>query len=184
MKKVAVMLAEGFEEVEAFVVVDLLRRAEIYVDTISLEEEQVYGSHGIVVLGDGSFADTEFSDYDMIVLPGGMPGTLHLREHRGLREVLKEFERKEKFIGAICAAPLVLSRCGILHHRKFTCYPSVEEQIPEGIFSSAEAIRDGHIITGRSLGSAISFALLLIEALVGVEKKKEVAKGIVLEDNR
>lgn len=181
MKKVAVVLAKGFEEVEALVVVDLLRRAEIYVDTVALDEIEVYGSHGILVQGDEVFEDTEFSQYDMIVLPGGMPGTLNLREHLGLREVLKQFDRQEKWIGAICAAPLVLSRCGILHHRKFTCYPSVESQIPEGVFERKEVVRDGHVITSRSLGSGISFALTLIEVLAGTEKKREVATSIVFE---
>ncbi|MCI5869271.1 MAG: DJ-1/PfpI family protein [Dorea sp.] len=180
MKKVSVMLADGFEEVEALTVVDLLRRAKIYVDTVSITDDYTaHGAHGINVQTEDMFDEVDFSESDMIVLPGGMPGTTHLKEHEGLRKVLCDFAEEGKYIGAICAAPTVLDDLGLLQGRRATCYPGVEKQIQGASLTHTPVMRDENIITGQGVGTAIDFALKLIEVLVGDDKAKEIAESIV-----
>ena len=180
MKKVSVMLADGFEEVEALTAVDLLRRAKIYVDTVSITDDfTVHGAHGINVQTEDLFDEVDFSETDMIVLPGGMPGTTNLKEHEGLKKVLLRFAEEEKYIGAICAAPTVLDEIGILQGKRATCYPGVESQIKDAILTRIPVMRDGNIITGQGVGTAIDFALKLVEVLAGEEKAKEIAEAIV-----
>ena len=180
MKKVRVMLADGFEEVEALTAVDLLRRAKIYVDTVSITDDfTVHGAHGINVQTEDLFDEVDFSETDMIVLPGGMPGTTNLKEHEGLKKVLLRFAEEEKYIGAICAAPTVLDEIGILQGKRATCYPGVESQIKDAILTRTPVMRDGNIITGQGVGTAIDFALKLVEVLAGEEKAKEIAEAIV-----
>ena len=180
MKKVSVMLADGFEEVEALTAVDLLRRAKIYVDTVSITDDfTVHGAHGINVQTEDLFDEVDFSETDMIVLPGGMPGTTNLKEHEGLKKVLLRFAEEEKYIGAICAAPTVLDEIGILQGKRATCYPGVESQIKDAILTRTPVMREGNIITGQGVGTAIDFALKLVEVLAGEEKAKEIAEAIV-----
>ena len=113
MKKAAVLLADGFEEIEALTAVDLLRRARIYVDTISISDDyMVNGSHGINVQTEDLFGEVDFGEFDMLVLPGGMPGTANLDAHDGVRRVVREFCEKGKYVGAICAAPSILGNMG------------------------------------------------------------------------
>ena len=182
MKKVGVFLAEGFEEIEALAVVDLLRRAEIYVDIISVEaQEAVRGSHGICVQADTLFEETDFSEYHMLVLPGGMPGTVNLQEHRGVCTLVKRFLAEGKYVAAICAAPVILSGLGLLRGKRVTCYPLVEQQLQGAVLTKGKTAVDGQIITGRSAGGAIEFALKVIEILAGEEKAGEIAEGIVYE---
>jgi len=124
MKKAAVILADGFEEVEAFTVVDLLRRARVYVDTVSLTDEyMVRGAHGISVQTEDSFDEVNFADFDMLVLPGGQPGTDHLNAHEGVKKVVRDFCEEGKYVGAICAAPSVLGSQGLLKGKRAACYP-------------------------------------------------------------
>ncbi|MGN1378254.1 MAG: DJ-1 family glyoxalase III [Dorea sp.] len=180
MKKVSVMLADGFEEVEALTAVDLLRRAKIYVDTVSVTDDfTVHGAHGINVQTEDLFDEVDFSETDMIVLPGGMPGTTNLKEHEELKKVLLRFAEEGKYIGAICAAPTVLDEIGILQGKRATCYPGVESQIKDAILTRTPVMRDGNIITGQGVGTAIDFALKLVEVLAGEEKAKEIAEAIV-----
>lgn len=182
MKKVSVILADGFEEVEALTVVDLLRRARIYVDTVSITEEYtVHGSHGIHVQTEDLFEEVNFVDSDMVVLPGGMPGTTNLDAHAGVRRVLKDFADEGKWIGAICAAPTVLSNMGLLKGKRATCYPAMESQIQGAALTGASVTVDGNIVTSRGVGTAIDFALKLIEVLVGKDKSNEIAESIVYE---
>lgn len=130
MVKVAVMLAQGFEEIEALTVVDVLRRANITCDMVGFEE-QVTGSHAIQVRADHVF-DGDLSDYDMIVLPGGMPGSAHLRDNQTLIQELQSFEQEGKKLAAICAAPIALNQAEILKNKRYTCYDGVQEQILDG----------------------------------------------------
>ena len=182
MKKVSVILADGFEEIEALTVVDLLRRAQIFVDTVSATEEYtVHGAHGINVQTEDLFDEVNFVESDMIVLPGGMPGTTHLNEHAGVRRVVKDFYEEGKYVAAICAAPTVLGNLGILKGKRITCYPTVENQIQGAVITRLPAQVDGNIITGRGAGTAIDFALKLIEVLAGPEKAKEIRDGILYE---
>ena len=168
MKKVCVFLADGFEEIEGLAVIDLLRRAKIYVDTISITDDyMVHGAHGINVQTEALFDEVDFSDFDMAVLPGGMPGTLNLNNHSGVRHVIRKYADEGRFVGAICAAPTILSNLGILEGKHVTCYPGVTDQI------------EGNIITSQGAGTAIDFALKLIEVLEGAPKAKEIEESIV-----
>ncbi|MCI9215603.1 DJ-1 family glyoxalase III [Lachnospiraceae bacterium 42-17] len=180
MKKVCVLLAEGFEEIEALTVVDLLRRARIYVDTAAVADEyMVRGSHGIAVQTEDLFSEVDFEDFDMLVLPGGLPGTTNLGDHSGVRKVIRDFAEKDKYIAAICAAPTLLGSLGLLKGKRATCYPSMEKQISGAVLTGAPVMSDGNIITGQGVGAAIEFALNLIAVLMGDEKAQEIAEAIV-----
>lgn len=182
MKKVSVILADGFEEIEALTVVDLLRRAKIYVDTVSITEEYtVHGAHGINVQTEDLFEEVNFVESDMIVLPGGIPGTPNLDAHEGVRRVVCDFCEEDKYVAAICAAPTVLGNLGLLKGKRVTCYPSVENQIQGAAITRNPVVADGNIITSRGVGTAIDFALKLIELLVGPEKSKEIAEAILYD---
>lgn len=182
MKKVSVILADGFEEIEALTVVDLLRRAKIYVDTVSITEEYtVHGAHGINVQTEDLFEEVNFVESDMIVLPGGIPGTPNLDAHEGVRRVVCDFCEEDKYVAAICAAPTVLSNLGLLKGRRVTCYPAMENQIQGAAITRNPVVADGNIITSRGVGTAIDFALKLIELLVGPEKSKEIAEAILYD---
>lgn len=179
MKKAAVLLANNFEEIEALAVVDLLRRAQIYVDTISVGEDyMVHGSHGINVQTEDLFDEVNFVEFDMLVLPGG-PGVSNLEEHNGVRRVVKDFAESGKYVAAICAAPTILGNMGLLKGKRVTCFPTYETKLPGAVVSQVPVMADGNIITGRSAGTAIDFALKLIEVLMGEQKAKEIAASIV-----
>ena len=163
MKKVCVFLADGFEEIEGLTVVDILRRAKVEVSTVSIMDTlDIHGAHGINIKADQMFDEADFSVADMLVLPGGMPGTLHLGQHKGLQNILKDFHNEKKNIAAICAAPSVLGKYGILEGRRACCYPSFEEQV-----------------TSRGMGTAIPFALKLTEVLCGAKAANEVKESIL-----
>ena len=147
MIKVNVLLADGFEEIEALTVVDLLRRAQIYVDTVSIGDEyQVHGAHGINVQAEDLFEESDFSEADAIVLPGGMPGTTNLKEHEGVRKIVTDFAEGGKIVGAICAAPTVLSDLGLLKGKRIACYPSVESDIQGAVIVKVPAVVDGNTV--------------------------------------
>lgn len=165
MAKVAVILADGFEEIEALTVVDVLRRANITCHMVGFEA-QVTGSHAIQVQADRVF-DGDLSEYDMIVLPGGMPGSVHLRDNEQLIAELQKFEQVGKKIAAICAAPIVLNRAGLLKDKGFTCYDGVQEQIADGHYSKETVVVDGQLTTSRGPATALAFAYNLVEQLGG-----------------
>lgn len=180
MKQIAVFLAEGFEEIEGLTVTDLLRRAGVTVTNVSVTgEKTVHGSHGIGVEADALFEEMEFEGMDMLVLPGGMPGTKHLKEHRDLCVLLKEFYAKERYLAAICAAPTVFGELGFLEGRKACCYPGMESGLSHAETNEEPVNVDGHMITSRGLRTAIPFALKLIELLCGKEKAEEIGHGVV-----
>lgn len=180
MAKVCVFLAEGFEEVEGLTVVDLLRRAEEEVIMVSIGESlEVSGSHGIKVMADKLFEEVNYENVDMLVLPGGMPGTLHLGEHEGLTKLLVQFDKEKKKVAAICAAPGVLGANKILEGRKATCYPGCEEKLKGAILSEEAVVRDKNVTTSRGVGTAIAFALELISQLEGEVKAHQIKKSIV-----
>ena len=182
MIKVSVLLADGFEEIEALTVVDLLRRAQIYVGTVSIMEDYVvHGAHGINVQAEDLFEEVNFADVDVIVLPGGMPGTTNLKEHEGVKRVVLDFGEKGKTLAAICAAPTVLGELGLLKGKRITCYPSVETEIQGAVITKTPVAVDGNIITSRGVGTAIDFALELIAVLMGRERALKVAESIVYE---
>ncbi len=180
MSKVFVFLADGFEEIEGLTVVDLLRRAEADVVMVSVNgTEHVCGSHGIEIKADAVFEKTDFSEADLLVLPGGMPGTKHLGAHEGLTALLKETDKKGGGIAAICAAPSVLGDLGLLSGKKAVCYPGFEERLAGAEVLTVPAVTDGNITTSRGMGTAIEFSLELIKRLYGAQKADQLAEGII-----
>lgn len=179
-KQVCVFLADGFEEIEGLTVVDLLRRAGVTVTMVSITGEYtVHGAHGIHVQADKLFGEVDYKSQDMVVLPGGMPGTLHLGEHEGVKQVLEQYYAEGKYIAAICAAPSVLGKYGILKGRKATSYPGFEDALKEAIYVYDEVAVDDFVITSRGMGTAIAFSLKLIEKLIDVQKAEEIGKSII-----
>lgn len=180
MKKVAVFLAEGLEEVEGLTVVDLLRRAGIDVKTVALSsKKEVTGARQITIKADACLEELDFTKQDGVVLPGGMPGTTHLMEHEGVNRTIREFAEQGKLVAAICAAPVVLGKAGLLQGRRATCYPGMEDQLTGAECCEDAVVWDGNIITSRGVGTAIPFALTLTEYFLGAEKAKEIGDSIV-----
>lgn len=180
MKKVSVFLADGFEEIEGLTVVDLLRRAGVEVTTVSITKENViHGAHGIDVYADKLFEEMDYSDQDMLVLPGGMPGTLNLGAHKGLETLLRTFYDEKKLLAAICAAPSVFGKYGFLNGRNATSYPGFEDQLTGAKCLTEPVVVDEFVTTSRGMGTAISFSLALIEQLIGRSKADEIGKSII-----
>jgi 4-methyl-5(b-hydroxyethyl)-thiazole monophosphate biosynthesis len=182
MSKVLVPLAEGFEEIEAVAIVDLLRRAGVEVRTASLTGREVTGSHDITVLADARLDEVDAGDYDMIVLPGGMPGTTHLKSDPRIARLLQQFAASGRFTAAICAAPSVLAHAGLLEGRKATSFPGfLTPGSAPGIQLSKDAVVvDGKVATSRGPGTAVPFGLALIELLEGPEARREVEDRLQL----
>lgn len=179
MSKVYVFMADGTEEVEALTVVDLLRRAGIAVTTVSvMGKEEIVSSHNIGIRTDELFGASDYTDGDMLVLPGGMPGTTHLKEHEGLRQVLEQYMQDGKYLAAICAAPSILGSNGMLAGKQAICYPGFEEQLTGAELVNKNVVHDGQFITSKGLGTAIDFSLELITVLAGAEVAEKVAKGV------
>ena len=179
-KRVSVFLADGFEEIEGLTVVDLLRRAGVEVTTVSITGDYtIHGAHKIDVQADKLFDEVNYGEEDMVILPGGMPGTLNLGAHEGVKEVLAQFYKEEKYIGAICAAPSVLGKYGMLEGRKATSYPGFEEALNCAEYVTDPVAVSDFVITSRGLGTAIEFSLTLIEKLVGAEKAEEIGHSII-----
>ena len=180
-KKVAVHLAEGFEEIEAVSIIDVLRRANIETLVVSVTNNKaVTGTHGIQITADVLFEEVDYSAVDMIVLPGGLPGSNNLKNHSGLGKQILDFHKNGKPLGAICAAPLVFGNLGILKNQKATCYPGFENQLHGAEVTGAEVETSGKIITGKGAGVAIQFALKIVESLKGKTLADELAKKMVL----
>ena len=167
--RVIVPLAEGFEEIEAVTVVDLLRRAGVDVHTASLAGARVTGSHGITVEADISIDEAQATDYDMIVLPGGMPGAEHLKRDARIIALLQRFAGAGRYTAAICAAPGVLAHAGLLDNRRATSFPGflAPDSAPGIKLSDAAVVVDGKVVTSRGPGTATEFGLALIELLCG-----------------
>ncbi|MDQ0223274.1 DJ-1 family glyoxalase III [Streptococcus moroccensis] len=174
---VAVLLAPGFEEIEALTQVDVLRRADIPVETLGFTPE-VKGSHDITVLADKVF-EGQLEDYEMIILPGGLPGSDHLRDNDALIKALQEADQAEKWLAAICAAPKVLGRAGLLNEKRYTCYPGVEEEIATGEHTDDLLVQDGRIITAQGAGVSLAFAYHLVDVLGGDSKK--LSSGMIYD---
>ncbi len=179
MAKVYIFMANGFEEIEGLTVVDLLRRANIEIVMVSITEDlYVTGSHQIMVKTDVLFESVDFSDGDMLVLPGGMPGTKYLAEHVGLDELLKKFQGKGKKLAAVCAAPSVLGSKGLLKGKNATCYPGFEDALLGAHVKNDVVVMDGNIITSRGMGTAIDFSLAIIKSISGEAEAEKIANAI------
>lgn len=180
MAKTAIFLADGFEEIEALTVVDLLRRAGIEITTASIMgRKDVTGSHKITVEADALLEDIDFDSTDMIILPGGMPGTTNLGACKPLEEKILEFDKKEKMLAAICAAPTVYGKLGILNGKKACCYPGCEKDLVGADVQVTTVTKDSHFITSRGMGTAIDFGLTIIEHFQGEQAAKDMASKIV-----
>ena len=178
-KKVLLMLAEGFEEVEAVTVVDLLRRADIDVQTVSITGRRIVdGTHGIPVTADIVFEDADFVNAEMIILPGGLPGTTNLLEYEPLTAQLKEFAAQKKPLAAICAAPMILAAHGILEGKKATIYSGMEENLAGAVRCPDKVVLDENIITSKGPGTAMNFALEIIRFLRSDEASEEVKNSL------
>jgi 4-methyl-5(b-hydroxyethyl)-thiazole monophosphate biosynthesis len=176
-----VPLAEGFEELEAVTVTDLLTRAGIDVITAGLNDQPVTASRGLKIIAQTQIAQVESQLFEMIVLPGGLPGANHLRDNESVQNMLKNHAKNERYIAAICAAPRALERAGLLNNKTITCFPGAFDDIEnKNIKPTGRALEiDGKIITSRGVGTAMDFALALIEILSGLEKKHQVEKSLV-----
>ena len=182
MSEVCVFLADGFEEIEGLTVVDLLRRAGIETRTVSIMgQEEIQGAHGIIVKADSLFENTDFSEVKMLVLPGGMPGTTNLKEDENVRKAVQEAYDDGRYVAAICAAPTILADMGLLKGKRATCYPDMESEIEDAYLTGAPVATDENIITSQGVGTAIDFALKLIEVLISEEKAVEIADSIVYQ---
>jgi 4-methyl-5(b-hydroxyethyl)-thiazole monophosphate biosynthesis len=181
MKKLAVQLAEGFEEIEAVTIIDILRRAEFDVTVVSITKKlEVTGSHNITIIADQLFENIDYNLIDMIVLPGGIPGATNLNNHTGLQEQILNFNKNDKPLGAICAAPLVFGNLGILKNKNATCYPGFEDQL-EGATATGKNIElSNNIVTGKGVGVAIIFALKIVEMFKGKKFTDELASKMIV----
>ncbi|MDO4805134.1 MAG: DJ-1/PfpI family protein [Lachnospiraceae bacterium] len=181
MSKVCIFLAEGFEEVEALTVVDLLRRANIQIDMVSISDSlKVRGRSNIEVTADVMWEDSKAETADMLILPGGMPGVTYLGEHTGLTDLICKYANEGKLLSAICAAPTVFGQLGILAGKKATCYPGLEGKLTGAeVVTDEKVVTDGNITTSRGVGTAIAFALRLITILADSEISEKVGGSIV-----
>jgi len=180
MSRVLVPLAEGCEELEAVTVIDLLRRAGIEVVTAGLVRGPIRASRGTVLLPDVLLDEVLHQDFDMVALPGGGPGAERLEEDDRVRSLIVELAGKGKYTAAICAAPKVLAKAGVLEGKKATSFPGVlEEAAPEGVTLRSEpVVVDGAVVTSRGPGTAMDFALTLVELLAGRPKRDEVETAL------
>ena len=181
MAKVLVPLAQGCEELEAVTIIDLLRRAQIEVVTAGLDKETVTASRGVRLVPDTDLDTALKQDYDMIVLPGGLPGADYLDHDPRLRSLLKKMSAGKHYTAAICAAPKALANAGVLEGKRATAYPGVLDnmKLTHTKVTHEAVVVDGHVITSRGPGTAMDFALTLIEELLGKQKRNEVEAGLV-----
>lgn len=175
--KVAVLLAEGFETIEALTTVDILRRAGVECHTFAIKNQEVTTSHHITLKVDKVFNE-EIKDYDVVVLPGGMPGAVNLRDDERVINLLKEFNSKNKIIAAICAGPISLGKAGISEGKNVTCYPGFEEQLGNCNYQKELVVIDRNIITGRGPAAAIPFAFEILKQ-IAPEKVDEIKKAML-----
>ena len=181
MKTIFVFLADGFEEIEALTPVDVLRRAGLSVKTVSIMDAQtVTGAHHVPVLADMMFADVNPEDAEMILLPGGMPGATNLDAHEELAKMILEFAKAKNTLAAICAAPLVFGKRGLLEGKKATCYPGFETYLQGAEYTAALVEKDDNIITGKGPGAAMEFAFAIVEKYCGIDKVNELKQGMML----
>lgn len=175
---VLVPLADGFEEIEALTVIDVLRRAGLNVVTAGLPGTIIKGMHGVQVLADKKLDDLNTSGFDCIVLPGGSPGYQNLSQSEKVLRTIKDLDSKKKLVAAICAAPAVLTRAGILNDKLATIYPGMEREIPKP--RDKRVIIEDNVITSQAAGTAMEFSLAIVEKLLGEDKAKKLKKELVV----
>lgn len=180
MTRALIPVANGSEEMETVILVDVLRRAGWEVVLAGIDgKDPVTASRGVKLVPDEQWERLDLVSFDMIVLPGGMGGTEAFCKNDGVQEALRIFDIEELWIGALCAAPLALHKAGVLKNRAFTCYPGVENQMKRSDRSDEPVVVDGHIVTSQGPGTAIAFALKLIELVDGANAAEPVASGMI-----
>lgn len=176
--KVMVPFAEGFEEVEALTIVDVLRRAGIQVDTVGVVGSVINSAHGIRIMVDKRLSEVTHTDYDAIILPGGNPGYINLGRSTQVIEMVKKFNSQNKLIGAICASPSILAKEGLLDNKRATIYPGNEKLLAYP--RDKPVVIDGNIITSQGPGTAMEFALKIVEKLLGLDKAQKLRQELVV----
>lgn len=180
MNRIAIFFGTGYEEIEALSVVDVCRRMNLSIDMISITEDlEVEGAHGIKVQMDKIFSQADFSEYDMLVLPGGGMGTKNLEAKTELMEQLDSFYNEGKYVAAICAAPSILGHRGILKGKRACCFPGFEDHLTGAEVTNGPVEIDGNVVTSRGMGTAIDFGLAIAGIFCGKEKADEMAHTIV-----
>lgn len=182
-KRVCVLLAPGYEEIEALTPVDFLRRCDVPVDIVTTTDDvRVIGAHEIMVQADTFIDDIQAQDYAMVVIPGGLPGAEHLKNDDRVLKLLQAVYAQGDHVAALCAGPMVLEAAGILAGKEATSYPGFDKEIPSvSAYSTATVVQDGRVITSRGPGSANYFALALVEALLGKDRAQDLKKDVVLD---
>lgn len=179
MSKILVAISNGFEEIEAVSIIDICRRAGIEVVTAGVEGKNLVGAHNIKIEMDKKITEVDSSDFDMIVLPGGLPNAFTLAEDKDVQRLLKEFKTKNKKIAAICAAPYALHKAGVLNEN-YTCYPSFEKKIKDdGYRDDKNVVTDDNVITSRGPATAVDFALEIVKTLKGDDIYFQVKTGLL-----
>lgn len=179
---ILIHLATGFEETEAVTIIDVLRRANLDVITVSVTGTlKVTGAHNISIEADLLYDEADYTHSNMIILPGGMPGTTNLMNHTGLVGQLKSFYQEQKWIAAICAAPMILGSLNFLQNRKAVCYPGFESYLTGASVVNEPFIVDGNIVTGKSPGTAMAFSLEIVRLLKGEQLAADVRVGLVIQ---
>jgi 4-methyl-5(b-hydroxyethyl)-thiazole monophosphate biosynthesis len=179
-RKALVILADGCEEIEAVTIIDLLRRAGIEVTAAGLGKREITGSHDIVIRADMPL-EKSFDTFDAVVLPGGMPATASLADSVDVGALISAAFQSGALVAAVCAAPLVLARAGILDNKRFTCYPGIEKDIAHGHCVAEPVVIDGNVITGRAAGTAIAFCLAIVEYLLDAPAANDLASKLLYQ---
>lgn len=183
MKKFYIFLAEGFEEVEALGAVDVLRRAALPVVTVSVTGNPVVKScHGVAVVADALFEDRDFADAALLYLPGGLPGATNLADHEGLRQLILRHHESGKPLAAICAAPLVYGRMGLLDGHRATCYPGFETELKGATCRGELVTEDEQFLLGKGPGAVLRLGYAIVSRFVGAEKAREICAGMLYPD--
>lgn len=180
MARVAVILADGFEEVEAMAIIDVLRRAEIETVIAGLHDGPISSARRVRVLADAVIDAIHADQFDMIVLPGGQPGSDNLNKDARVKELLRLFSDQGKPTAAICAAPIVLASAGLLEGRQATAYPSYRDQLGGAKYEEKTVVIDGPIITSRGPGTALAFGLAIVERLAGAERAGKIRNAMLI----
>jgi 4-methyl-5(b-hydroxyethyl)-thiazole monophosphate biosynthesis len=181
MRMIYVHLADGFEEIEAITVIDILRRAGLETEMVSITGRlSVTGTHGVQIVADIVFEDAVYDNCELIVLPGGLPGATNLDEHARLREKIQSFAKQGKRLAAICAAPLVLGHAGVLEGKEATCYPGFEAELRGAVVTETAVCVSGNVTTSRGPGTAAAFALELVRQAKGDAVRDSVAQDMLI----
>lgn len=180
MPKVAVVLADGFEEVEAVAVIDVLRRAGIDTVVAGLHDGHITSARSVRIIPDTVIDTVKADDFDMIVLPGGQPGSDNLNADARVIALIRSFSQKRKLIGAICAAPIVLGSAGVLAGKRATAFPSYRDKLGGAIYEEKAVVEDGNVLTSRGAGTALAFGLAIVARLVSAEKARKIKEAMLI----